>query len=225
MRKLPVSGAPLAVPWRCTVCTLGKVSPACCPLREARLAPGQPLLLEGQPPERIWLLRRGTIVFGCTARDGSLGSCGVRGAGALLGLEGLLQGGVMPHGVWALTELVACSVDLGTFRRWISLDMDGSPGGVVLALALRESSMRSMDRQNLDGPAVQRVARFLWMSHQVTSGEDPLELQQNVVARVLGMRPETLSRALATLRRRRAIAEGRRLQIAEPSALRRLAGL
>jgi len=170
------------------------------------------------------LLRRGHVVFGRADEDGALGSCGVRGAGALLGLEGL-HDSVMPHGVWALTELVVCSVDLVTFRRWLALDMDRSPGGIVLALALQESSMRSLDRQNLDGPSVRRVARFLWMSLQATPAEEPLDFQHNVIARILGMRPETLSRALATLRQQQAIAEGRCLRISKIAELRRLAGL
>ncbi len=131
----------------------------------------------------------------------------------------------MPHGVWALTELVACSLDLETFRGWLSLDMAGSPAGAVLSLALRAPALRAVDRQILEGPAIRRVARFLWLNLQATSSGDPLDLQQHVVARVLGMRPETLSRALAALRKGQALARGRRLQLADPAALRRLAGL
>lgn len=173
-------------------------------------------------PQTVWYLRRGRAVFGSLTESGTLGACGVRGSESLLGLESLL-GESMPHSVWALTDVVLCSIDVTAFKAWMG--RLGSPMGAVLELALRESGRRAADRQALEGTAVQRIARFLLTSHQASGPDDPLDVQQRVVARVLGMRPETFSRALARLRDGRAVARGRSVRIANLDALKKFANI
>jgi CRP-like cAMP-binding protein len=147
-------------------------------------------------------------------------SCAVRGPETLLGIEVLL-GQPVPYQVWSLTDVVLCAIDAAQFRAWTgSLN---TPIGAVLDMTLREASRRVADRQALEGTAVQRIARFLVASHEAGSPDDPLDLQQRIIARVLSMRPETLSRAMAKLREDDALEPGRNVRIKDLDALRRLA--
>jgi CRP-like cAMP-binding protein len=94
----------------------------------------------------------------------------------------------------------------------------------VLELALREAGCRVAERHALEGTAVRRVARFLLQRQEVDERADALRTPQHVLAHILGMRPETLSRALARLRETGVIAPGRGVRVVDDDKLRRLAG-
>lgn len=209
------------MPWRCQTCKLGAASlPSDCPFHETRRPAGSVLLAEGEKPDVIWYLRRGRVALGTVTESGMDASCAVRGPETLLGIEVLL-GQPVPYQVWSLTDVVLCAIDAAQFRAWTgSLN---TPIGAVLDMTLREASRRVADRQALEGTAVQRIARFLVASHEAGSPDDPLDLQQRIIARVLSMRPETLSRAMAKLREDDALEPGRNVRIKDLDALRRLA--
>ncbi len=209
------------MPWRCQTCKLGAASiPEECPFHETRRPPGTVLLAEGEKPDVVWYLRRGRVALGSVTESGADSSCAVRGPETLLGLEVLL-GDPVPYQVWTLTDVVLCAIDAGQFRSWTgSLQ---TPMGAVLDLTLREAARRIADRQALEGTAVQRIARFLVASYDAGTPDEPLDLQQRVIARVLSMRPETLSRAMAKLREENALGPGRNVSIADIDALRRIA--
>ncbi len=204
----------------CKSCPLGLASaPGQCPFEESVKPPGTVLLRQGERPEAAWYVRSGQVLISVSSGNGS-GSCAVRGAGALLGLEALLgePSGCEAH---ALSDVVLCALDIDDFRAWIGPLV--SPQGTVLTLALREAARQTEERIALEGSATQRVARFLLGRHVAGAGDSALEIQKQLLARVLGMRPETLSRALAELRERGVLGRGRRVTVVDPEGLERVA--
>ena len=146
--------------------------------------------------------------------------CGFRGPGSLLGLE-LLDNVPADYQAWALTPSIVCALSAPAFAQWIgTLD---SPMGAVLRLALREASRRREERVALAGRTVERLARFLLERRRIDGRDVPLEVQHQVLARMLGMRAETLSRAIAALRRKGVLSRGRELTVADPVRLAEVA--
>jgi CRP-like cAMP-binding protein len=136
----------------------------------------------------------------------------------MLGLEGAF-GHAMHYEVRALTDVALCSLDVDSFKRWIGpLD---SMLGTVLRLSLEEAMRRAGERQAVEGTALRRVARFLTQATTEGPNEgEPRDIPLGVLANILGMRPETLSRALSELRAAGALASGRTLRVVNREKLR-----
>ncbi|MCA9592728.1 MAG: Crp/Fnr family transcriptional regulator [Myxococcales bacterium] len=177
---------------------------------------GAILIQQDEKPRAVLYVRRGQVAIGSASESGAESSFAVRGPDTLLGLEVLIDERA-PYQVTALTDVVFCALEPSAFLGWVG-QLD-SPMGAVLELAVAEAGRRVQERHGLQGTAVRRVARFLLK--QVESGT--LSTPQNVVATVLGMRPETLSRALAKLRTAGALAPGRTVRVTDSSVLDKFA--
>lgn len=210
-----------SLPLRCQACRLGIASlPYSCPFHEVRRAAGSVIVHQDERPQCVWYLRRGQVVFGSIDESGTDHSSAVRGPDTLLAVEALL-GEPVPYRISALTDVVLCAIEPDALREWVgSLE---SPMGTVLELALRESGKRAVERQALEGTAVRRLARYL-LDRQRKNGNGAMSTPYHVLARVLGMRPETLSRAMSQLRKTGAIAPGRGARIIDGQRLEQLAG-
>lgn len=206
----------------CGACPIGVASPrGDCPFREARVPAGACLERQGDVPSKVWYLRTGRVTLRAFREDGDEASCAIRGPGSLLGLECLL-GEPAAAEVACLTDVTACGLDGDGFRRWLG-DLT-SPLGVVLELGLREALQCMGERRSTAGTAVARVARFLIRYCDAHgASERPLAIPKQVMARTLGMRPETLSRALRVLREAGAIGPGRAVVPADRARLVELA--
>ena len=202
----------------CETCAIGRASAEGCPFHQLHWAAGTLLLRQGEVPNCVWYVRRGLVLVSSTTSAGDETECGLRGPGALVGIEALAQ---RPTGyeAWALSELEACRVDSPSFRGWFG-DVD-TPAGVTALLALDESERRRRERVVLSGRTEERVARFLVEHHRQQGA--PLPIEQKILARMLGMQPETMSRALSKLRRVGALAAGRTLEVASLTALQQVA--
>lgn len=196
----------------CLTCGIGLASKAGpCPFRPLSVKAGTLVLLQGEVAEHVWLIKRGLVLASSVDEAGDEISCGVRGPGTLLGLESVI-GRPTAFDAWAVDDLDACRLDRAGVERW--LGARDSPMGVALAHALVEGGLRHDERTAVSGGAVLRVSRFLMTRASLQIGPDePLSLKQQHLARMLAMRPETLSRALAKLRQAGAIAEGRVIQV------------
>lgn len=175
---------------------------------------------QGVTPDAVIYLRRGQVVLSSMAASGAEVSCAVRGPDTLLGLE-LLLSQPMPYQVWALTDVAFCVLEPAQAEAW--LGDRTTPTGAALIYSLEEASRRVGERQALQGPARRRLARFLLQQSQTDAGGEPFETPHVVLASMLGMRPETLSRALADLRAAGALARGRAVRVASERRLRELA--
>lgn len=185
---------------------------------DTRLEAGATVAREGEIPAKIVFLRRGQVVLSTPAGSGGHASCAVRGPGTLLGLDAVLDRR-LPYEVRALTHVAACVVDTQSFKTWMGpLD---SAFGVTLRLSLEETARRTGERQAVEGTAVRRVARFLFDAAE-SDGAGP-GIPLGVLASILGMRAETLSRALGDLRGQGILARERKICVVDRDALRRVA--
>jgi CRP-like cAMP-binding protein len=203
----------------CGTCPVGRASDVTagrrCPLIPRQRADGEVLHHEDMPADRISLIKRGLVVL--TRRDANEKPtpCGLRAPRSLLGLEGLLGQPYQHTARVAGGPAVVCSAQRAVFERW--LGGEGGPLRTVLELSLGDQAPERSTRMT----AVARVAR--WLLEQAIDGVPPA-VPRRALAGLLGMRPETMSRALATLARADAILLTRRcLAIKDPAALERLA--
>jgi CRP-like cAMP-binding protein len=199
----------------CAGCALGRASaPEACPFRETRCAAGERLLAQDEEPTSVWFIRQGAVLLSSSTESGDEVVCAMRGPGQLLGLEALRRRRTDCE-AWALSDVVLCKCAPTTFQRWIG--EQAPPVALMLDLLLDECVRRGQERGVVIGRAVARVARCLLESHRVE--QRPLAVEQRVLARMLGMRPETLSRVLRRLRVEGALEAGRTLRVRDPIKL------
>jgi len=206
------------VPMRCQSCRLAPPDGSrACPFKHGIKSAGETLVEQGDVPANVVYLRRGQVVLTASTASGRDLSCAVRGPNTMLGLEGLLEQR-MPYEIRALSDVALCSVDTDSFKAWVGpLD---SPVGTVLRLSLDEAMRRAGERHAIEGTAVRRVARFLDEAIGTQRSGEPLPIPLAVLANVLGMRPETMSRALAELRAAGALGDGRSVHVVDREKLR-----
>jgi CRP-like cAMP-binding protein len=185
----------------CAVCPLGGASkPEPCPFHDQAKPAGTLILRQGEVPDRAWYVKQGTVLLSSVSTTGEETFCALRGPNSLLGLE-LLRDRPSGFEAWALSDVVLCRLDADSFRTWVG-----------------------DERTALTGRSLQRVARFLLERRRLEGCDQPLHVEQQVLARMLGIRAETMSRALAELRRRGALAEGRVVTVVDAAELARAAG-
>jgi CRP-like cAMP-binding protein len=144
----------------------------------------------------------------------------VRGPDTLIGGE-ILRHGRCELDVIALTEVRLLRIAPDDFRAWIG--PAHSPGAAIIELLLQEISALARDKAMTVGTAVSRIARFLRERHRMESAGRPFDIEQRILARVLQIRPETLSRTLTKLRQDGIIGHGPRLSVVDTHRLSRLA--
>ena len=192
-----------------------------CPFTEETHARGAYLCREGDAAQRMWFIRRGTVVLTRASGDeADTRARGVRRPGSFVGLEALVRARYRDSA--RTTEpTLACRATLATVDDW--LGAPGTPARTALEQVLRTEVEEPQQAASPDGTAVERVAR--WILQEVQE-HVAYELPRRDVAGLLGMAPETFSRALASLERQHAISRTRRhLRIKDPLALLRAAGL
>jgi CRP-like cAMP-binding protein len=201
----------------CGHCRLGRSAlPDACPFRGCQVAAGTVLHHQGDKPRDLWFVRSGLVVVSSVSGSGEELRCAIRGPQSLIGLERVADQPA-DYSVCTLTHASICFIDVAGFSSWVgSLN---SPIGVVLQMTLREMGERAVERQQLTGGATERLARFL-LQHSVDAAQ-PLDVPLNVLARVLGMRAETLSRSVSELKLAGALARSRGITVRDSSALQR----
>ena len=206
----------------CHTCILGSASqPIHCPFREIKRAEQTVLIEQDELPEKVWFVKNGLVALSSTDAAGNELGCSVRGPGSLLGLE-LLMGATSPYRAITLTESVLCGIDGSALLSWAG-DLDNPPGA-LMRLAVGEASRRTAEQIALGGSATARVARYLLQRCRVLPHDQRLIVSQRVLARMLAMTPETLSRTLARLRDNGAISGTRPVKVSDIEKLRELAG-
>lgn len=176
---------------------------------------------EGDPIASIGFLKQGTVVLSREADEhgGRRVAWALRRPGALLGAEGLVRRTYLDS-ARAMTEVVRCSAPREELKAWV--DGSGEAARALLGLVLSGSALDSPRRASSEGSAVKRVAQWL-LDEGPASAEG---VPRKVIAELLGMLPETLSRALAALAARGAITTSRRsIGLLDVEALRVAAGV
>ena len=175
---------------------------------------------QGDVPSAVVFVKKGTVLVTTVGPGGSETGCAQRGAGAIVGLE-LVTGSRANSEARALSPVTVCTLSPSAFTRWVG-DLDCRPGA-ILKMALSEATRQRRERLSTTGSAPSRLARYLIDRDQGEPTARPPKLQRRVLARMLEMRPETLSRAIAALRRRGAISGGPMLRVVDAARLAEIA--
>lgn len=193
----------------CKLCPIGVAADVGrggrCPLVPRARPAGACLYMEGLPAERVWFIKSGVVVLtrGEIERSGNEIAWAVRTPPSLIGLEALARPTYLDT-ARALSAVTLCGATRESFDTWLS--HNASAARAVLDLVVRAQCADTPRRAGCDGSAVQRAAR--WVLAESSSGS--ARLPRRLVAQLLGMQPETFSRALATLAARGAIEVTRR---------------
>lgn len=188
-----------------------------CPLIDRKRARDETLALEGQPIETVWFLKRGTVVFSRLGPDGVERPRLVRGPGTFIGLEVLVRS-THADTVRTTEPTIVCGIGRESLDAWIG------PRGTPARMALEQTLLATADDRpraaGADGTALERVAR--WILDDAATG---CRVPRRVVASLIGMVPETLSRALAQLHEQEVIELSRRsIVIRDRARLESMAG-
>jgi len=195
----------------CTECAVGRAADVAhggrCPLSHRARPAGTFLYVQGQTADRVWFVKRGALILSReVAGDGSKESVtwAVRRSGDFVGVEALTQKRYADSAK-LLRESVLCGSDLRNFETW--LHGSGGSAESVLRCVISTHARDVPRRAGSDGNAIQRAAAWV-----LEEGGQPnaTTLPRHHVAQMLGMLPETFSRALASLASRGAIELTRR---------------
>jgi len=171
------------------------------PFSEKRFPARTTLYLQGEYADKVYYVQRGTVaLFRTVAEDEGLGHARtLRHVGSILGDETLVEP-YYQDSAQTESEVVLCIAEREAFLAWIG-DRD-TPGVRVLEVVLRARDVGPVHSISTAGSAVQRVA--LWLLRQIERNRS-IDLPRHVIADLLGMRSETLSRALSALGREGAV--------------------
>ncbi len=149
------------------------------------------LALEGQVIQTVWFIKRGTVVLSRCGPDGVDRPRLVRGPGTFIGLEVLVRS-TYADSVRTTEPTIVCGVSRDGLDGWLG------PKGTPSRMALEQTLIATADDRpraaGADGTAIARVAR--WILDDAAAN---CRVPRQVIAALLGMVPETLSRSLAHL--------------------------
>jgi CRP-like cAMP-binding protein len=191
-----------------------------CPFVPRNRAAGAVLHVAGEAVERVAFVKCGAVLVMRSVDEDQVEGTpwAIRRAGSFLGLEGLV-GTHHLDSARVLTDVTLCSATLDAVQAW--LDTRRTAARVVLDSVLRSGGLERPLRGNADGTAPRRAASWLVKN---ADSQFAGALSRQVMAGLLGMRPETLSRALRTLAERGAIRHGRAsIEILDRARLRAIA--
>ncbi len=193
-----------------------------CPMSPRTFEAGVMLAVEGAAAERLWFVQHGSLALFRETREqhGAGVPWAVRRAGSLVGEEGMVQSTYADTAV-TLTPVTVCVASRDAFARWVE-QVGAAASMAVMGLVVQARCAEGPRPTAAAGSAVQRVAR--WLADESRGGRAPT-IERRVVARLLGMLPETFSRALARLVALGAIATTRKeIRVLDARALLAAAG-
>jgi CRP/FNR family cyclic AMP-dependent transcriptional regulator len=202
----------------CNACSLGVASQGRCRFTPSTRESGATLCAQGERPRTVYFIKEGFVALSAVSPKGSELVLTLRGPTSLLCTEAL-SSEPSPYEVRALSRVKLCGISGDAMSQWIGPDR--SPARVVLDLLLAESKMQRDEVNFRQGDCLSRVARFA-LAHAKFLADRPNAVRKQVVARLLGMRPETLSRCLTKLEKDGVLDASRGVKVVDP---RRLAAI
>ena len=179
----------------CSTCPCGKAAAVRyggrCPLVDRRRGKDELVALEGEPADTVWFIKRGTVVLSRSGVDGEDRPRRVRGPGSFIGLEALVRT-TYADTMRTSEASVLCGISRDALDAWFGAR--GTPVRMALEQTVLADACDRPRAAAADGTATQRVARWLLDEEGGVS-----HVSRQVTAALLGIVPETLSRALARL--------------------------
>ena len=202
----------------CNACSLGQASQGRCRFAPTAREAGATLCAQGERPRTVYFIKEGFVALSAVSPRGTELVLTLRGPTSLLCTEAL-NAEPSPLEVRALSRVKLCGVSGEAMTQWIGPEK--SPARAVLDLLLAEASMQRDEVNWRHGDCLSRVARFA-LAHARFLADQPNAVRKQVVARLLGMRPETLSRCLTRLEKDGVLDASRGVRVIDP---RRLAAI
>jgi len=211
------SNAPIT---SCSDCALGQAAGENqCNFAPLTLHSGAVLCAQGERARAVYFVKAGLVSLSTAAASGAELTLMVRGPASLLCME-TMRGQSSPVEVRALSRVRLCSLPAEEMKRWIGPLR--SPAQAIVELLLEESGAQRTDVNFREGSCLRRVARFA-LAYTTFLAERPEAIRKQVLARMLGMRPETLSRCLTRLERMGAIDASLGVRVQYPRVLSAIA--
>jgi CRP-like cAMP-binding protein len=145
----------------------------------------------------VYFVKEGFVSLSAVSPRGSEMVLTLRGPSSLLCTEAL-RSEASPYEVRALSRVRLCGLAGDSLNQWVGPEQ--GPARAVLDLVLSESKLQRDEVNYRQGDCLARVARFA-LAHARFLADRPNAVRKQVVARLLGMRAETLSRCLTRLER------------------------
>jgi CRP/FNR family transcriptional regulator, cyclic AMP receptor protein len=202
----------------CSACSLGVASQGRCRLAPLAREAGATLCAQGERPRTVYFIKEGFVSLSVVNPRGSEMLLTLRGPASLLCTEALC-GDPSPYEVRALSRVKMCGIAGDQMSQWVGPER--SPARAVLDLLLTEGKMQRDEVNYRQGDCLSRVARFV-LAHARFLADRPNAVRKQMVARLLGMRPETLSRCLTRLERDAVVDASRGVRVLDA---RRLAAI
>lgn len=162
---------------------------------------GRPIFLQGDPAEAFFLVLDGWVKLFRILPDGDEAVVAVMASGECFAEAVMFMGGRYPVGAEAVSDCRLLRIEARAIRA--AMQADARVATALLASIAHHTETLSDQVEHLKVlGAPQRVADFLVKAARATSGPTTLTLpyDKGLIARRLGMTPESFSRALAILR-------------------------
>ena len=179
----------------CASCSLGIASAGRCRFTPSAREAGGSLCAQGERPRTVYFIKEGFVALSAVSPKGSELVLALRGPTSLLCAEAMTNEPSALE-VRALSRVKLCGIAGDAMSQWVGPER--SPGRVIIDLLMAESRMQRDEVNFRQGDCMSRVARFA-LAHAKFLADRPNAVRKQVVARLLGMRPETLSRCLTRL--------------------------
>jgi len=202
---------------KCSECVVN--SSGRCPFTTRSVIAGEQLWTQGDVPSEVVFVREGLLSLSSTEPSGTESLAAVRGPRSLLGTESLASRQAEAS-VQALTDATLCSATPSQVRQWIG---PTTAANSLIGMLVDEQARTSRDTNLRTGPSLARLARFLLDSAKLVDAGKKAPFSKQHVARILGMRAETLSRCLRQLVDAGVIESGRHVVVKDPSQLTSIA--
>jgi CRP-like cAMP-binding protein len=212
-----LSNAPIA---SCGECTLGRASgPPRCSFAPFTRESDAVLCAQGERPWAVLFVKSGLVSISSLTSRGAERAVAVRGPSSLLCLEAL-RGERSPVEVRALSRVRLCALSGEEMKRWVGPSV--SPARAVVELLVQENALQRSELNFREGSCLRRVAQFA-LAYARFLEQRPDFVRKQVLARMLGMRAETLSRCLTRLERCGAIDASHGVRVQYPRVLSAIA--
>jgi CRP-like cAMP-binding protein len=179
----------------CSTCGLGIASGGRCRFTPSTRESGASLCAQGERPRTVYFVKEGFVALSAVSPKGAELVLTLRGPTSMLCTEAI-SNEPSAYEVRALSRVKLCGISGEALAQWVGPER--SPARVILDLLLAESRMQRDEVNFRQGDCMSRVARFA-LAHAKFLADRPNAVRKQVVARLLGMRPETLSRCLTRL--------------------------
>ncbi len=192
-------------------------------LRDARLRRfrrGAAVFEQSARADRFYIVTAGWIKAYCQDPDGQENVIAVFGPGESLAEADMFMSGDFPFSARAAANARLVMVPRTGILNQLRNDPDVALG-MLASMSRPLCGFAKQLEQFTVKPAVQRLALFLkeLVGMEEGSGEIELPLDKVLIARRLGMQPETLSRALSKLRSIGVVSNGNRVIVGDIAAL------